>query len=245
MNDWIDAIGEPMYPLGHPALKRVFRPEVSKRIEDDGLVALLRQVHKGKPFKSGLCYSNVERIIINCVNNGWRNVLPYAGWLIIGGQAPIHHAWAVHQDQVIDLGSPRIPKEVLLSMDEQVNSLEVQRYEEAKAAAKTLHDPEAVAAFMREEAIRFGIERRKLMNEVCRPYEEGDIIENRVWGLLPHNFVYVGCPCVPDEARRIFNQWHPKYGKQGDHAGPGQLTVSQMLERGMESEAREKLGGSR
>lgn len=237
----IDLIGLPRYPLGHPGLKRVFRPETSDPINDDGLAALMRQVHKTKPFKSGLCYSSTERIILNAVNNGWKNVLPYSGWVIIGDSAPVHHAWAVHQNQVIDLCSVRLPEQILRGMDERFHALSLEREKDYAIKSIEIKDKDARAAFMRQEWVRFQIDWRNEMNAIFKPYEEGDIIEKRVWGLLPYNYTYVGCPCTPQDARALFNKWHAKYGAISDHEGPKELTITQMLERGMESEAREKL----
>lgn len=239
----IDLIGLPRYPLGHPGLKRVFRPETADPINDDGLAALMRQVHKSKPFKSGLCYSNTERIILNAANNGWKNVLPYSGWVMVGDSAPIHHAWAVHQNQVIDLSSIRIPEQVIKAMDERLRALSREREQEVILKSLAIKDPEVRVAFEREEWIRFQIDWRNDMNTTFKPYEEGDIIENRGWGLLPYNYTYVGCPCTPQDARAIFNRWHARYGAISDHEGPKSLTITQMLERGMEDEARKKLSG--
>lgn len=237
----IDLIGLPRYPLGHPGLKRVFRLETAKRIEDDGLAALMRQVHKRTPFKAGSCYTNTERVIANAKGNGWSGVLPFAGWLIINEGLPIHHAWAVHQGQVIDFGSARIPPEFLRALDEKWKKIGEERRRESVQKTEAIVDPVVAVESARDAWVKFEIDRRKELNAICRPYEEGDIIEHRAWGLPPEGHVYVGCPCTPEEARVIFNKWHAKYGERGE--GPGELSVTQMLERGLENNARKTLEG--
>jgi hypothetical protein len=244
LEELIELIGLPRYPLGHPGLKRVFRPETADPIKDDGLAALMRQVHKGKPFKPGLCYSNVERVILNAVNNGWKNVLPYSGWVIIGDSAPVHHAWAVHQNQIIDLSSIRVPEPIIKAMDERLRTLSREREKESVLKSLEIKDPAAREAFMQEAWVQFQIDYRNDMNATFKTYEDGDIIENRGWGLISYNYTYVGCPCIPNDARAIFNRWHAKYGAASNHEGPGKHTITQMLDLGMEDAARKKLSGN-
>jgi hypothetical protein len=224
MNAFLDLVGTPRYPLNIPQYKMVFEEAGASVIADDSLAALMRQVHKAKPFQSGYCYTNTKRVVDNAVANGWDKILPFAGWLIIGDTRPIHHAWAVYEGKIIDLCTVRIPTDKLEEFDRKWKKIGARCQE----AAKRMGDRDKE----REVWIKFQIAARKASIEFANPYEEGGIIENRVWGVPAPFHVYVGCPCDPNEARTIFNQWHRKYGEADNHEAPGVKTPMQMLEAG-------------
>lgn len=234
VSDYSDLIGLPNYPLSELKRKREFRRETGKPIEDDGLAALLRMIHLQLPFKAGYCYSNVERIVLNARANEFK-VVPYAGWLLIGPTKPVHHAWAVFDGKVIDFSALKDSARIA----EEFNKKWAPVVEERREAALALGSHEE----QREAWVQFQMDSRKAWIEHEKPYIEGDIIENRVWGVPAEGYAYIGCPCLPDEARVIFNKWHEKYGATSDHAAPGQRTPAQLIEAGLDDEARRGIEG--
>jgi hypothetical protein len=243
LNAYEDLIGTPRYPLGHSGLKRVFT-NPSTRIEDEGLAALIRKVHASRPFQFGQCYSNVERAVANAKGNGWKNVLPFAGWLMIKDQEPIHHAWFVltvgGESKPIDLSSFTVPAPELKALDEALAKESAERLRDAKKKTEGLPAAEA-NQIVKQAWLDWQIECRQRSSAVFRPYETGDIVSCRVWGDVPVGHVYIGCPCLPNEARNIFLRWHPRYGKQSNHAGAAEPTVMQLVEQGRVADARAKL----
>ena len=51
-------------------------------------------------YKIGHCYSNTQNVVRELRKAGFDPV-PYAGWLFVGEQLPIHHCWAVVNGNVI------------------------------------------------------------------------------------------------------------------------------------------------
>ena len=51
-------------------------------------------------YKIGHCYSNTQNVVRELRKAGFDPV-PYAGWLFVGEQLPIHHCWAVMNGNVI------------------------------------------------------------------------------------------------------------------------------------------------
>jgi hypothetical protein len=237
MNDFLGLIGTPRYPLNIPQYQMVFEEAGSSVIEDEGLSALMRQVHKARPFQSGYCYTNTERVLANGEANGWSKIIPFAGWLLIGNTRPVHHAWAVYKGKVIDFCTTRIPTAKLDEFDRKWNEIERRCQEAVKEEFERTGD----RSKGKEVWIKYQIAARKASIEFSKPYDEGDIIENRVWGVPPPAYIYSGCPCDPVQAREIFRQWHPKYGKEDNHEAPGTKTPMQMLEAGDSAGAEAKI----
>ena len=234
VNPYLDMIGSPRYPLNSPSKLRVFLPEKATALPESPLADLLRVVHKRKPFTSGLCYQNTEQVVRNAHSLDYR-VESYAGWLLIGNTDPIHHCWAVYEGQVIDFSTVKNASELEPAFRAKWEVIGKER----AAEANKLPTQEA----KKEAWITYQIEHRKAWIEEVRPFEEGDIIKNRVWGIPPSSFVYAGCPCTPDNARLIFRRWHSKYGKETSYEGPGSASLTQLIENGHLAEARSRLSG--
>jgi hypothetical protein len=229
MNPHLDLIGTPRYPLNVKMQYRtIFAADGTRPIEDEGLAALMRKVHEKVPFKSGLCYGNTERVVCNAAENGWSGIRAYAGWIMVKDEPPVHHSWAVLNGQVIDFSFVVIPMEVLTKFNEEWGRRGQAYYARSKGTGQ-----------LDQEWISFQLESRKAFLDLNNDYERGDIIPNRVFGKIPSIITYCGSPCSPDEARRIFNIWHPIYVK--DHDGPGEASVIQLLGKGDDEGAKKKL----
>ena len=90
-----------MYPLSSKSGISIFLDENSKLIEDE-------RVHKAvnlQKFKMGHCYSNTLSLIEYLSSLGVE-AKPFAGWIFLGNNYPVHHAWVVLDGNVID-GSVR------------------------------------------------------------------------------------------------------------------------------------------
>jgi len=208
----IDLIGGPLFPLGHPKKKVVFGPGRGKPIQDENLAALVRTIHKRDLFQVGECYNNVDILQKNLNANGWWKTTCFVGWMLSDFLPKnIHHAWLVFNgESVIDLGQFRFAREI----SNKLRPLHAKIKEEFTKAGKT------------ETA--FEIHWREIWCRELFAYEHGDVITNRVWGQVPEGFVYVGCPCTPDQGRLLYNNWFKKYGKETDTV-PGQLTPTQVI----------------
>lgn len=207
-----DLIGTMKFPLAGKRNERREFPAGGPKVTDDGLAALVRQLHRERPFGFGSCYSNTERVCQNSWTNGWiKKIKPYAGWVVFDRKPehPIHHAWAVLNDQlVIDMGqlmaSGRLEDEYMAHWDEARKSW--------KGSAFDLN------VAWREDWCR------RLL-----PYEDGDVIENRVWGEIPPGMTYIGCPCLWEDARLTFNNWHHKNRKTVEYPRPGEQSPTQTI----------------
>ena len=214
-------IGTKLFPLGiHRDGKRTFTFENTKKIVDEDLAALMREVHRQRPFQSGFCYSVTEQVVKNAVANGWPYVQFFSGWLMIGDSKPLHHSWAVSGSYVIDFTNIFVSPDLMDDFN---------RETKAQADAARAGDSNAW--------IEWAVLWRRLWLEKLRPYEAGDIIENRVWGMVPRKFVYVGCPSDSQESRSIFQRWHKKYG--GDTDGPGEMSPIQQIEHALRTKGEE------
>lgn len=232
MSQFLDLIGTPRYPVNGPV--QVFRPEEGRPVVDEMVAGIVRMLHAKKPFRSGLCYGNTDRIIETAHANEVRGIRPFAGWLLIHDTAPIHHSWVVYgKNQIIDLAQLKNVDVLNKAFNEKWSKLEEQIAEKAKLLTDT-----------REQAalwVEFQIAGRTEWIETNKVYEDGDVVENRVWGVPPSNMIYAGCPCPPDEAKKIFNNWHKKYGKTDRMEGPGEASITQLIESGQGAKARARL----
>lgn len=214
-------IGGKLYPLGaRRKEKRVFTHENTKRISDSDLEALMREVHKQRDFRSGYCYTTTTRVVMNALHNGWPKIQYFSGWLTISGGEPLHHAWAVLGDGVIDMTCLFASVALMKKFDENTK--------ERAAAAKAAGG---------DTLIEWAVQWRREWIELIAPFEAGDIIENRVWGQVPEGYVYVGCPSDAKESVLLFNDWHARYGKGTD--GPGEMSPTQVVEEALKKDGEE------
>lgn len=229
MNPHLDLIGTPRYPLNvKMKFRTIFEAEESGFIDDDNLASLMRQIHAKNPFKSGICYGNTERVVRNASENGWPRITAYAGWIMVKDEPPVHHSWAVLDGKVIDFSFVVIPIDVLTKFNDEW----VKRGQEYYARSKGTGQ-------LDQEWVQYQLDSRKAYLDLNADYESGDLIANRIFGRIPSIIVYCGSPCSPEEARRIFNIWHPVYGKAED--APGEASVIQMLGKGDDDGAKKKL----
>lgn len=211
----IHNIGTKLFPLGERrAEKRVFTFDTTKKIVDEDLAALMREVHRQRPFAAGFCYSVTEQVVKNAVANGWPYVQFFSGWLMIDDAKPLHHAWAVSGSYVIDFTNVFCSPDLIEDFDREMKP---------RADAARAGDADAW--------IEWAVLWRRLWLERLQPYEAGDIIENRVWGQVPRKFTYVGCPSDQYESRQLFQRWHKKYGEGSD--GPGEMSPIQQIEQAL------------
>ena len=211
----VNLIGTRRYPLSQPMKKRIFVPGDGAPIRDERLEALVRAVHKFKAFDPGACYTNTLSLMKNACQNGWYGKIEsWAGWIVIAGdskQPPIHHCWAVLNNiHLIDVSNLK-----------------------ASAAMNDAFEAEAVEIKKKYAGDEIGdaIAWRIAWNNRLRPLEQGDIIENRVWGQVPDGYIYVGCPTHPQTAQEIYGTWQAKYGPTDNMPEAGVATLSQEINR--------------
>jgi hypothetical protein len=208
----LDLIGTAKYPLVGKRDERVDFKAGGERIADEGLAKLIRQLHKERPFMAGACYSNTERVCQNAWPNGWLGkIKPYAGWVVFDrAQAkPVHHAWAVlNGTQIIDMTT-------LARMNE-IEAAYMEHWEQIKKDWKG--DAFSLNVAWREDWVR------RLM-----PLEDGDPVDNRIWGVVPAGMTYIGCPCLWEDARLSFNSWWSKNKKHQQYPGPGEKSPTQAI----------------
>lgn len=214
----IDLIGTPRYPLGHPGLRRVFSAGTGRPVEDDGLAALVRQMHRARPFMQGTCYGNTARLYSDATANDFKGIVPYGGWLLVDSPdsaqpIPIHHAWAVlGEDRLIDLS--------LLSTDYDIREAIYRKWWAKKPSEG-------------RELLLWNVAWRRDKIEMTRPLYAEDPTQFRVWGVVPKGSTYIGCPCDAVESARLFRLWHSKYGKINDYDAPGVKSLSQQIEESL------------
>lgn len=215
----IDLIGTPRYPLGHPGLRRVFRPGDGKRIDNENLAALVRTMHVRRPFEAGMCYTNVARLRTDAETNGFRGLVPFGGWMLLSSSdskepVPVHHAWVVlGGDCVIDLS--------MLFRDHELRDAIYNEWWTKQPAPGT------------PEVRQWNIDWRKARIEATRPFYGLDPVEHRVWGVVPEGSIYIGCPCDPKQSVELFRKWHARYGKIDGYDGPGVKSLTQKIEESM------------
>lgn len=223
MSDILSLIGTPRYPLRRPKESYTWSSLEGERINDPVLADVLRAAHKRKPFVPGRCYANVEVVVTNAMAYGF-TITPMVGWMVIGSSA-IHHCWAAlyvkksrWPYRLIDMSS------VFLAQELTNNFWEKEGWEERKKKAEK---------GTWEEYVDYAVAWRKAFVEMIRPHEEGDIIENRVFGVVPKHTTYIGSQCTPDEGRLEYQRWHAKYGDI--EAAPGDPSLVQEIEEALSS----------
>lgn len=105
-------IGNKLYPVKNRKNIRVFFHDNTIEIDNKGLCKWI-DTHT---FNPGFCYTNADLIVKGgeAVN---LDVQYYAGWVFIGDHVPIHHAWAVIGDSVIDVNFRKSVIELLKTVD--------------------------------------------------------------------------------------------------------------------------------
>ena len=129
-------------------------------------------------YRHGHCYANTEVLLRALAAAGIKDAVPYAGWLFTASdEFPIHHSWVVFEGaSVLDLSDDY---SVMLSGSNGENFTSVHG------------DPAAT----REMIVSFAKAASKVPNSVrCMPV-----------GVPFRGFLYIGSPCDPERARRIYN----------------------------------------
>lgn len=131
-------------------------------------------IFNNQTYRIGHCYSNTQGLLDDLLSAGY-NVKSYAGWLFVGeSNLPIHHCWAVLDDNIILDLSDDL--DVMYGMNGHLFS-----------QATTIEE-------FRELITQFVREAKNQPNSVrCQPVG----VPNRL-------FLYVGCECLPNEARKIY-----------------------------------------
>lgn len=78
------------YPLAQPAKMTVMTHENTAPFSDSTFDALIND----RTWETGRCYTNALRTVEILTRRGY-DAEYFAGWLVIGGATPIHHAWAI------------------------------------------------------------------------------------------------------------------------------------------------------
>lgn len=86
-----------MYPINYLKESRLISWHDAKKIDNAELV----NAFDACSFGIGFCYSNAERIYREALKRNIK-VEYFAGWLFVGRAAPIHHAWIVYKDSILD-----------------------------------------------------------------------------------------------------------------------------------------------
>lgn len=168
--------------------------------EDEGVFEAMDATE----YKIGHCYGNTEELVANLAARGIEAV-PYVGWLFTGsGIYPIHHSWCVIKRD----GSQSV---IDLSDDMTVFSSYIQYAERER---KEKQEPkEMLLEFTRE------VREQRIPNSIrCTPV-----------GQVFPDWLYVGCPCAPEDGRLIYNRLLRRYPNHecGKRVGKDSMTALQ------------------
>lgn len=86
-----------MYPLSNLRDSRLMSWNNSKKIDNIELI----NAFDFCSFGIGVCYSNAEKIYLEALKRNIE-VEYFAGWLFVGRTAPLHHAWVVYGNSILD-----------------------------------------------------------------------------------------------------------------------------------------------
>lgn len=129
-----------MYPLNGPY--QVFHAGNTVRTEDP---VMLKAIDKVK-YKIGQCYTNTKHVVDALREVGY-NAVSYAGWLFVGEQTPIHHCWAVVDDNiVVDLCDDHAMQKVVQPNIDQLHDEELKEAF-ADFVRNTQHWPNSVRCY--------------------------------------------------------------------------------------------------
>lgn len=92
-------LGTKMFPFNSRRVK-IFNNEVTN---DISLPSDFYSLVDGMEWESGFCYSNAAKVQRVLHHLGILEAEFYAGWVSILGNLPLHHAWVVLGDSVIDM----------------------------------------------------------------------------------------------------------------------------------------------
>lgn len=110
------AIPSKMYPITNKADMKFFCAFNTEELDDKKVLDIYNKVEG----KMGHCYTNTLSFYLNLLNNGVDNVVPYVGWLSVGGGHPIHHAWLVINDKhLFDLSGDKIMLDYVLNKSQE------------------------------------------------------------------------------------------------------------------------------
>lgn len=170
----------------------------------------LKQVFDSLIFQTGCCYTNTEALVNVCRATGIKNVYPYAGWIIGPDGCPLHHAWAVFEQDgnshLLDGG----------------NLMGFEFYERIK------NYPDSTKEAVRRTVVDTFEDMKDLPNS-----------EKAMYGFCHPSFVYVGVRTTPNEASLIWNRLcdkypqHPAYQQSGQNQYGASRTQEMMKERGL------------
>lgn len=92
--------GTKLYPIGKRNVS-LFMDSVTEKGAFEEVSTYLET--SGWQPRNGYCYSNSE-LLQNAFKTHGIDAKYYSGWLFVGHQYPIHHAWVVVDDNVYDIG---------------------------------------------------------------------------------------------------------------------------------------------
>ena len=133
-------------------------------------------------YRVGQCYSNTLELTAKLCEDGY-NARSYAGWLFTGEtEIPIHHAWTVlNGNQVLDLADDWL---IMLSGSNGETIRQARNQEE-----------------LREMLVSFQLAAKEYPNR----------IRCQIVGKPAPMLLYVGCPCDPVDAARIYRNLMRQY----------------------------------
>lgn len=105
-------IGSSLYPVKDKKNIKIFTYENTDYIGNESISKFI----DSQKFKSGFCYSNTD-IIVKHFRELFIPVIFYSGWVFVGEHVPLHHAWAVYQNNVVDVSFRMSTIKVLNEVD--------------------------------------------------------------------------------------------------------------------------------
>lgn len=108
-----------MFPVaGH---LEIIHHNNTEPFEEGAETEKLRKVYDSVSPGIGTCYHNI-RVLLDACEKEQIKIVPYVGWVIIGGGRPVHHCFATIGNHVLDLAVR--PDEFIPKGNEQVLNLE-------------------------------------------------------------------------------------------------------------------------
>lgn len=180
-NNIVITIPSQLYPLsGSP---EIFYQENTEACTDQQI----QEIFDNTEAHMGFCYTNIENLAVNLRKAGVlkQRYKTYIGWLFIGEQLPIHHAFLVVDNKhLLDFSASQIHEQLLLH-----------------------YTPKEIETFTRDEL------RNNLANEFIKEQEKPHS-QRAAFGKALPSYVYIASQCKPNQGRLQFNKLiksHPNH----------------------------------
>lgn len=154
-------------------------------------IETLKEIMQICKFRAGYCYYNAELFKEVSKNYNVSNIEVYSGWLFSSPDFPVYHVWVVVNDSIIDGSILRDSFNILLKLTSKLNT----------------------------DVNNIRVEYGRILKDLLNSSSPNN--EKFIFGQIPENLLYVGCPSSADEARNAFKKLtlnfpnHPAYKSQG------------------------------